>query len=64
MNMESGFKLDLKMNSESGHLIKFLFLKGTVMKIEKALINNRLCISKASWKFRIPIIHNFAVIYS
>ena len=28
MNMESGFKLDLKMNSESGHLIKFFcFLK-------------------------------------
>ena len=39
-----------------------IFLKGTVMQIEKALINDRLRISKVSGKFRIPIIHNFAVI--
>ena len=31
------------------------------MQIEKALINDRLGVSKVSWKFRIPIIHNFAV---
>ena len=37
--------------------------KGTVMQIEKALINDRLCVSKVSWKFRVPNIYNFAVIY-
>ena len=41
---------------------KYCF-KGTVTQIEKALINNRLCISKASWKFCFPTIYNFAVIY-
>ena len=30
------------------------------MQIEKALINDG--VSKVSWKFRIPIIYNFAVI--
>ena len=33
------------------------------MQTEKALINNRLHVSKVSWKFRIPTIYNFAVIY-
>ena len=35
----------------------------TVMEIEKALINDRLGVSKVSWKFRIPTTYNFAVIY-
>ena len=38
-------------------------VKGTVMQIEKVLINDRLHALKASAKFRIPAIHNFAVIY-
>ena len=42
---------------------EYLLIKGTVMQIEKALIDNRLRFSKASWKFRIPTIYNFAVIY-
>ena len=33
------------------------------MQIEKTLINDRLRVSKVSWKFHIPIIYNFAVIY-
>ena len=33
------------------------------MEIEKALINDRLRVSKVSWKFRILTIYNFAVIY-
>ena len=33
------------------------------MQIEKALINDRLRVSKVSWKFCIPTIYNFAVIY-
>ena len=37
-------------------------IKGTVMQIEKALINDRLRVSKVSWGFRIAIIYNFAVI--
>ena len=36
-------------------------IKGTVMQTGKALRNDRLRVSKASWKFRI--IYNFAVIY-
>ena len=38
--------------------------KGAAMQIEKALINDRLRVSKVSWKFCIPTIYNFAVIYS
>ena len=38
-------------------------LKDTVMQTEKALVNGRLRVFKVSWKFRIPIIHNFPVIY-
>ena len=34
------------------------------MQIEKALTNDRLRVSEVSWKFRIPTIYNFAVIYS
>ena len=33
-----------------------------VMQIEKARIDDRLRVSKVSWKFRIPTIYNFAVI--
>ena len=40
-----------------------LTFKGTVMQIEKPLIKDRLGISKVFWKFRIPTIYNFAVIY-
>ena len=38
-------------------------VKGTVMQIEKALINDPLLVSKVSWKFRIATIYNFAVIF-
>ena len=37
-------------------------IENTVMKVEKAL-TNLLPVSKVSWKFSIPIIYNFAVIY-
>ena len=33
------------------------------MQIEKALINDRLGVSKVSWKFHVPNIYNFGVIY-
>ena len=33
------------------------------MQIEKVLINDRLGVSKACWKFRIPTNYNFAAIY-
>ena len=38
-------------------------IKGTVMQIEYALINDCLHVSKVSWKFCTPTIYNFAVIY-
>ena len=38
-------------------------VKGTVMQIKKALINDRLRVSKVYRKCRIPTIQNFAVIY-
>ena len=38
-------------------------IKGRVMQIEKALINDCLCVLKVSSKFRIPAIYSFAVIY-
>ena len=41
-------------------LLQSIFVKGTVMQIEKALINDRLGVLKLSWKFRIPTIYNFA----
>ena len=34
------------------------------MQIEEALINDRLRVLKVSWKFCIPTIYNFAVVYS
>ena len=37
--------------------------EGTVIQIEKALINDTLSVSKVSGKFRIPTIYNFAEIY-
>ena len=40
-----------------------VFLKVTVRQIEKPLINDCLRVSKISWKFCIPTIYNFAVIY-
>ena len=33
------------------------------MQIEKALINDHLCVSKVSWKLHIPNIYNFTVAY-
>ena len=33
------------------------------MQIEKAVINDHLRVSEVTWKFRIPTIYNFAVIY-
>ena len=39
-----------------------LCIKGTVMQIEKAVINDRLCVSKVYRKFRIPTTDSFAVI--
>ena len=33
------------------------------MQIEKALINDQICDSKVSWKFYIPTVYDFAVIY-
>ena len=41
----------------------FFNVKGTVMQIEKVLINNRLRDLKVSWKFCVPTICNFAIIY-
>ena len=38
-------------------------INGTVMQIEKAVVNDRLCVSKVFWKFCIPTTFNFAVIY-
>ena len=39
-------------------------LKGTVMQIEEALINDPLRVLKVSWKFRNSNVYNFAAIYS
>ena len=39
------------------------YIKGTVMQIEKVLINDCLRVSNVSWKSHIPTIFNFAVIY-
>ena len=38
-------------------------LKGTVVQIVKALINDHLRVSKVFWKYVILTIYNFAVIY-
>ena len=45
------------------NVLKVQYIKGTVMQTEKALINNRLQVSKVLWKFCIPTIYNFSVIY-
>ena len=47
--------------SKSFYTSKILFaqFKGTIIQIEKTLISNRLCVSKVSWKCRIPTIYNF-----
>ena len=39
------------------------YLLKVVMQIEKALTNDLLRVSKVSWKFCIPTIYNFAIIY-
>ena len=41
-----------------------LYIKCTVKQTEKAPINGCLRVSKASREFCIPIIYNFAVIYT
>ena len=41
----------------------YTYIKGTVMQIEKVLINDGRRVSKVFWKFRIPIIYNFVIIY-
>ena len=42
----------------------FIFqVKGTVMQIEKTLVNDQLRVSEVYQKFRISTIYNFAVIY-
>ena len=33
------------------------------MQIEKPLVNDHLRLSKVSWKFGIPTIQNFSVVY-
>ena len=38
-------------------------VKGTVVQIEKKLINDHLRVLKVSRKCRIPTIYSFAVIY-
>ena len=43
--------------------LKLPQLKGRVMQIEKALLNDRLSVLNVSGKFRIPSIYNFPVIY-
>ena len=40
----------------------YYFVRGTFMQIEQELVNNRLHVSKVSWKSRIPNIYNFTVL--
>ena len=40
-----------------------IHIKGAVMQIKKALVNDRLRVSKLSRKFCVPAIYNFPVIY-
>ena len=61
-----GFRRKLTLsiyNNRLLHQCLIFEIKGTVMQIEKALINDRLRVSKVSWKFHIPTIYNFEVIY-
>ena len=53
-------KLTIKMVTQC---VKFVSVKTTIMQIEKAKINDCPCVWKVFWKFRIPAIYNFAVIY-
>ena len=65
------FDLFNRWNKSGMQISKFSFALGkiknwfkcTVMEIGKALINNRLHASILSWKFCIPTIYNFTVIY-
>ena len=43
---------------------RFHSFKGTVIQIEKAVINDCFCVSKVFWKLCISTIYTFAVIYS
>ena len=48
------------------HVLETILLKmfkGTVVQVEKTVINVRLRVSKSSWKFRFPTIYNFSVMY-
>ena len=51
----------VKKNRRLGWEVNF---KAAVMQVEKALINERLHVSKVSWNLLIPTIYNFSVIYS
>ena len=43
--------------------VRNVLIKGTVMQIEKALINDHLRLSEVFRKFYVPTCYNFAVIY-
>ena len=43
------------------HVVVY-FIKVTVAQIKKALTNDRLPVSKVSWKFQIPTMYNSGVI--
>ena len=51
-----------------GDLLKFIimkkWIKDAVIRTEKALLNDRLRVSKVSWKFHVSTIYNYALIYS
>ena len=57
MSRSNNFYFNMNFQVASGDL------KGIAMQNEKALTKDRLRVSKVSWKYRIPTIHNFAVIY-
>ena len=47
----------------AGTSLPIRVLKVYSCKLKKPLINDNLTISKVSWKFSIPTIYNFAVVY-
>ena len=47
----------------AGTSLPIRVLKVYSCKLKKTLINDNLTISKVSWKFSIPTIYNFAVVY-
>ena len=53
-----------KLSTKIREDIQIKIYKGPVMQVEKALIDDRLRVSKVSWKSHIPTIYNFAVIYA